>query len=82
MSCQTFTLLNYLTDQIVRVALTTLARNLCFRVCVCKGENVIKCNFVAKHRNDLSFLSYCLLYSFVWPESLWVLVIAVVRPLK
>ncbi len=28
-----------------------------------------------KHGYDLSFLSFCLLYLFVWPVSLWVLVL-------
>ncbi len=35
---------------------------------------IIKRNFVAKHRHDLSFLSFCLLYLFVWTVSLRVLV--------
>ncbi len=30
---------------------------------------------VQKHGYDLSFLSFYLLYLFVWPVSLWVLVI-------
>ncbi len=44
---------------------------------------IIKHNFVAKQGQDLSILSFCLLfcllfiiyYLFVWPVSLWVLVI-------
>ncbi len=36
---------------------------------------IIKRNFVAKHGQELSILSFCLLYLFVWPVSLWVLII-------
>ncbi len=35
---------------------------------------IIKRNFVAKNGYDLSILSFCLMYLFVWPVS-WVLVI-------
>ncbi len=35
---------------------------------------IIKHNFVAKSGQDLSIVSFCLLYLFVWPVSLWVLV--------
>ncbi len=32
---------------------------------------IIKHNFVAKHGNDLSFVSHCLLYLCIWPVSSW-----------
>ncbi len=32
---------------------------------------IIKRNFEAKHGNDLSFLSHCLLYLCIWPVSCW-----------
>ncbi len=58
-------------------------------MCVCEGGTesgreresavcfpyIIKHNFVAKHGQELSILSFCLLYLFVWPVSLWVLII-------
>ncbi len=36
---------------------------------------MIKRNLWQKHGYDLSFLSFCLLYLFEWPVSLWVLII-------
>ncbi len=53
-------------------------------MCVCAGERAGEIEYVLsyiikhlwqKHGNDLSFLSYYLLYLSVWPVSLWVLVI-------
>ncbi len=56
-------------------------------MCVCEGETegrervvyVLSVNnkliLWQKHGQDRSILSFCLLYLFVWPVSLWVLVI-------
>ncbi len=77
-------LLNYFTDKT-----DSAANNISTYVSVCVNyvcasrervksmcfPYIIKHNFVAKHGNNLSYLSYCLLYLFVWPVSLWVLVI-------
>ncbi len=53
--------------------------NVCVNyMCVWAGERVGYVLFVTlwqKHGQDLSILSFCLLYLFVWPVSLWVLVI-------
>ncbi len=81
-----FKLLNYVTDKIIRVVLTTLALMLMCVQTVCDGERAGEREYVLsvhnktvilwqKHGYDLSFLSFCLLYLFAWPVSLWVLVL-------
>ncbi len=81
-----FKLFNYATDKILIVALTTLACMLKCVQTVCEGEGVGEIEYVLsvhktifwqKHGFDLSFLSFCLLYLFVWPVSLLVLVLLV-----
>ncbi len=51
-------------------------------MCVCEWESgrervgyVLFVTLWQKHGQDLSIVSFCLLYLFVWPVSLWVLVI-------
>ncbi len=90
-----FKFLNYVTDKIVRVLLTTLALMLrCVQnyMYICERERereregyVLsvhdKTILWQKQGQDLSILSFCLLYLFVWPVSLWVLVILLLNNL-
>ncbi len=79
-----FKFLNSVTDKIVRVV--TYVKVCVNYMCVCEGETErervgyvlsvhIKTSFCNFDRQDLSISSFSLLYVFVWPVSLWVLVI-------
>ncbi len=68
-----FKLLNYVTDKIIRVALTTLTRMLtCANyVCVCEGERAGEIVYVLSIHNKMSFCGknmdmICHFYPFVY----------------